>query len=798
MPFSSRPLLVRGKWLNQQHLAGSYGQRVRRLATVSQNTNAPTLSRFETDRYIDYGKLDKNIHIAREELRRPLTYAEKVIYGHLDKPEIAGNIVRGQSYVKVRPSRVALQDVSGQMALLQFMTANLNTVTTPTTLHCDHLIIGSKGHSVDLPKSVNDSKEVFNFLRDACSKYGIGYWKPGSGIIHQVVLENYAYPGGLMLGTDSHTPNAGGLGMGAIGVGGADAVDVMAGLAWELKAPKIIGVHLTGKLSDWASPKDVILKLVGELTVKGATGAILEYFGPGVESISCTGQATICNMGTESGATTSIFPYNESMGKYLEITGRGYLRDSAAQRAHNLRADEGAEYDSVIELDLSTLEPYINGPWTPDLSTANSKFAQVAAEASWPSQLSAGLIGSCTNSSYEDMTRAANLAKQALDAGIKPKIPLYVSVGSEQTQQTLEREGVLEVFEKLGGTLLASACGPCSGSWAREDTKKGTPNSIITSYNRNFTARQDGNPATSAFVASPEMVIAKTIAGDLQFNPITDSLVTPDGGKFSFTPPSGNAIPERYENADSAYTPPPPEAERSSRTVVLPEYSERLQRLVPFKPWNGKDYAELPILIKVKGKCTTDHISPGGPWFRFRGHLENISNGTLIGAINAENDKANLVRNVFTGEYEGVPDVAKDYKSRGVQWVVIADHNYGEGSSREHAALQPRFLNGVAVIAKSFPRLHEANLKKQGMLPLTFVDEADYDRINPSDRISLIGLDRLGPGTNVKMVVKGEDGNQWESELTHSFNEEQVEFFKAGSALNFMGLKATGSSELSL
>ncbi|RFU26055.1 hypothetical protein B7463_g10285, partial [Scytalidium lignicola] len=501
-------------------------------------------------------------------------------------------------------------------------------------------------------------------------------------------------------------------------------------------------------------------------------------------------------MGTETGATTSIFPYTESMGKYLEITRRGYLRNSAERRAHNLRADDGAEYDSVFELDLSTLEPYINGPWTPDLSTTNSNFAQVAAEASWPSQLSAGLIGSCTNSSYEDMTRAASLAKQALEAGIKPKIPLYISVGSQQTQQTLEEEGVLEVFEKLGGTLLASACGPCSGSWVREDIQKGTPNSIITSYNRNFTARQDGNPATSTFVASPEMVVAKTIAGDLQFNPISDSIMRPDGKKFFFVPPSGDSAPERYENADSAYTPPPPENERSSRTVVLPEYSDRLQRLVPFKPWNGQDYVDLPILIKVKGKCTTDHISPGGPWFRYRGHLENISNGTLIGAVNAENNEVNLVQNVFTSEYESVPDLAKDYKHRGVQWVVIADHNYGEGSSREHAALQPRFLNGVAVIAKSFPRLHESNLKKQGMLPLTFVDEADYDRINSRDRISLIGLQGLGPGTKVKMVVKAEHGNTWECDLDHSFNEEQVEFFKAGSALNFMGLKATSPPKL--
>ncbi|KAK0663266.1 Aconitate hydratase [Lasiodiplodia hormozganensis] len=674
------------------------------------------------------------------------------------------------------------------MALIQFMSANLDTVAVPTTVHCDHLVVAKEGSKADLASANSTNLEVYKFLQQVCRKYGAGFWKPGAGIIHQIVLENYAYPGGLMIGTDSHTPNAGGLSMAAIGVGGADAVDVMAGLAWELKTPKVIGVNLTGKLSGWASPKDVILKLAGELTVKGATGSVIEYFGEGVSSLSSTGMATICNMGAETGATTSIFPYTEATAAYLDATSRSYLREEASRWRHNFSADSGAEYDRVINIDLSKLEPFINGPSTPDLATPTSAFKEEVSKNSWPENVSAGLIGSCTNSSFEDLSRAAALAKQAIDAGLKPQAPLYLSPGSEQTRATLEDSGVLSVFDQAGATLLANACGPCCGSWNRQDMEKGVKNSIVTSYNRNFTGRLDSNPATSIFLASPETVIAKTFSGRLDFDPATDEIETPTG-TFKFNPPPPGSLPSHgYNQADYVYAAPP--TERSEVEVDISPSSDRIQRLEPFKPWDGKDFIDLPILIKVEGKCTTDHITHAGPWFRYRGHLENISNNTLIGAVNAANKKVNQVENVFTGEISGVPDTARDYKKRGQQWVVIADHNYGEGSSREHAALQPRFLNGVAIIAKSFARIHESNLKKQGMLPLTFKSDADYDKIQAEDRISLVGLDAFQPGQPVTMRVKRKDGSSWETQLEHTFNQEQIMYFKAGSALNLMAQTA--------
>ncbi|KAL6245180.1 Aconitate hydratase mitochondrial [Rhinocladiella similis] len=750
-------------------------------ATVASVPKTP-MSRFENDRFINFEQLDANIKLIRDRLGRPLTYAEKVLYSHLDQPESA-TIERGVSNLELRPSRVACQDATSQMALLQFMTAGLDKVAVPTTIHCDHLITGRKGNDIDLAAALSSSKEVFDFLEKASQKYGIGYWGPGAGIIHQVVLENYAYPGGLMIGADSHTPNAGGLGMAAIGIGGADAVDVMSGQTWSLKSPSIIGVELTGKLSGWVSPKDIILDITRRLTVKGGTGSIIEYFGSGVHTLSCTGMATITNMGAETGATTSIFPYTDAMGAYLNATGRGYIRDRVQQRLPNLQADEGAEYDQLIKLDLSELEPRINGPFTPDLSTPVSKFGQFVTENNWP-QLTAGLIGSCTNSSFEDMNRVASLAKQALDAGIKPKIPFIVTVGSEQTRRTLEKAGIVDILKQSGGTILANACGPCSGSWTREDVKKGVSNSVISSYNRNFTGRIDGNPETKSFIASPEMVIVKTFAGDLKFDPIRDTIKTPDGKDFKFEPPFGSSLPTRYENADATYKAP---TGGVSGDVYIDPDSERLQRLQPFPAWSGEDYRDLPILVKVKGKCTTDHITPAGPWFRFRGHLENISENTLIGATNAENDEVNSVRNVFTNEYGPIAQTAKDYKARGQPWVIIGDSNYGEGSSREHAALQPRFLNGVAVIARSLARIHETNLKKQGLLALTFDDAADYDRIQPPDRISLVGLDELRPGQQITMQVRRPDGSGWSCQLNHTFTDAQVQYFKHGSALNYMG-----------
>ncbi|GMG40601.1 unnamed protein product [Ambrosiozyma monospora] len=672
------------------------------------------------------------------------------------------------------------------MAILQFMSAGMPSVATPTTVHCDHLIQAQKEGPADLARAIDLNKEVYDFLASACAKYNIGFWKPGSGIIHQIVLENYAFPGNLLIGTDSHTPNAGGLGQLAIGVGGADAVDVMAGLPWELKAPKIIGVKLTGKMSGWTSPKDIILKLAGITTVKGGTGAIVEYFGEGVNTFSCTGMATICNMGAEIGATTSVFPFNNSMVDYLNATGRGQIAEFAkVYQKEYLSADAGAEYDQVIEIDLNTLEPHVNGPFTPDLATPVSKMKEVAVEKDWPLDVRVGLIGSCTNSSYEDMSRAASIIKDAEAHGLSAKALFTVTPGSEQVRATIARDGQLKTFQEFGGKVLANACGPCIGQWDRQDIKKGEKNTIVSSFNRNFTARNDGNTATHAFVASPEMVVAYAISGDLRFNPLTDKLMGADGKEFLLAAPHGDGLPAKgYDAGENTYQAPP--EERADLEVNIAPTSDRLQKLTPFKPWDGKDALNMPILIKSLGKTTTDHISMAGPWLKYRGHLQNISNNYMIGAINAENGKANHVKNHYTGEYNGVPETGAWYRDNGHKWVVIGDENFGEGSSREHAALEPRYLGAFAIITKSFARIHETNLKKQGLLPLNFIHPEDYEKINPDDEIDLVGLTELAPGKPVTMVVHPAEGKSWSTELSHTYNSEQIEWFKYGSALNKM------------
>ncbi|SGY29057.1 BQ5605_C002g01007 [Microbotryum silenes-dioicae] len=785
----------------------------RSLATPASSIGATkvAMSLFEKDKYINYQRIEDNLAVVRQRLDRKLTLSEKVLYGHLDNPHDA-DVRRGASYIKLRPDRVACQDATAQMALLQFMSAGLPTVAVPTTVHCDHLIEAQVGGAKDLARANDINKEVYDFLATCTAKYGIGFWKAGSGIIHQVshylllvysepalalrlnerlpltlqiILENYAYPGGLMIGTDSHTPNAGGLGMIAVGVGGADAVDVIADLPWELKCPKAIGVKLTGKISGWTTPKDVILKVAGILTVKGGTGAIVEYFGEGVNSLSCTGMATICNMGAEIGATTSLFPYNSRMGDYLDATKRPEIRKYAEAFQHNLRADNGADYDRVIEINLSELEPHINGPYTPDLATPLSKFAAAVKANDWPEKLSVGLIGSCTNSSYEDMSRSASIAKEAADHGLKAKAGFTITPGSEQIRATIERDGQMKVLEDAGGLVLANACGPCIGQWDRQDVPKGTKNSIITSYNRNFTGRNDANTATHAFVASPDLVTAMVFAGSMTFNPLTDSLKGADGKEFKFSDPTGKELPPRgYDPGQDTYQAPP--SDRASVNVIVSPSSDRLQVLKPFKKWNGGDPTDMPVLIKAVGKCTTDHISAGGPWLKYRGHLENISQNCLIGAINAANGEANKVQNLLTGEWGPVPKVAAEYRDAGVPWVVIGDENYGEGSSREHAALEPRFLGGAAVITRSFARIHETNLKKQGMLPLNFKNPADYDKVQPDDKVDLIGIKDLAEGSKVEMVLKHKDGKTETIELTHTFNADQIRWHRAGSALNAM------------
>ncbi|KAH8406695.1 hypothetical protein KR222_003781 [Zaprionus bogoriensis] len=745
--------------------------------------NGVPMSKFEKNNFLPFKQMGEKLECVSQRLKGPLTLAEKVLYSHLEDPR--GQVIkRGESYLLLRPDRVAMQDATAQMALMQFISSGLAKVAVPSTVHCDHLIEAQKCGEADLKRAIDTNKEVYDFLSSASAKYGLGFWKPGSGIIHQILLENYAFPGLLMIGTDSHTPNGGGLGGLCIGVGGADAVDVMAGMPWELKCPKVIGVHLTGKIGGWTSPKDVILKVAEILTVKGGTGAIIEYHGKGVDSISCTGQATICNMGAEIGATTSVFPLNERMFTYLKATGRADIAGEAKKFEKLLKPDEGCKYDQVIEIDLDKLEPLVNGPYTPDLAHPISKLGENSAKNGYPIEIKVGLIGSCTNSSYEDMGRCVSIAKDALSHGVKAKIPFNVTPGSEQIRATIDRDGMMKVFADFGATVLANACGPCIGQWDRSDVKKGEKNTIVTSYNRNFTGRNDANPATHCFVTSPEMVTALSIAGCLNFNPLKDELTDKQGKKFKLKPPTGDELPDKgFDPGQDTYTAPP--ADGASVKVVVDPKSERLQLLEPFEKWDGKDYVDLTVLIKIKGKCTTDHISAAGPWLKYRGHLDNISNNMFIGAVNAENNEMNKIKNQSSGQFDTVPKVARDYKANKIKWVAVGEENYGEGSSREHAALEPRHLGGVAIIVKSFARIHETNLKKQGMLALTFANASDYDKVQPTSKISLLNLAQLAPGKPVDCEIKN-GGSSDKIQLNHSFNADQIEWFKAGSALNRM------------
>ena len=739
-----------------------------------------------------YTSLPAKIEAARKTLQRPLTLTEKILYSHLHQDTSLENYERGNSYVDFAPDRVAMQDATAQMALLQFMQAGKGKVAVPSTAHADHLIQAKLGASKDLQESINQNNEVFNFLASVCNKYGIGFWKPGAGIIHQVVLENYAFPGGMMIGTDSHTVNAGGLGMIAIGVGGADAVDVMAGMAWELKMPKLIGVKLTGKLSGWSAPKDVILKVAGILTVKGGTGAVVEYFGEGALSMSCTGKGTICNMGAEIGATTSTFGYDESMDRYLRATDRSDVADLANEVKEHLTGDPEVYanpekyFDQVIEINLSELKPHLNGPFTPDLATVVGEMTEKATKEDWPLDVEWGLIGSCTNSSYEDLSRAASIAKQAVEKGLTTKAKFGINPGSEQVRYTAERDGLLKIFEDLDATIFTNACGPCIGQWARYNDPKNAPkNSIVHSFNRNFAKRADGNPNTHAFVTSPELVAAIAIAGRLDFNPLTDTLTNDKGEQVKLDEPTGFELPPKgFDVEDNGYQAP---AEDGSHVeVVVAPDSNRLQLLEPFAPWEGTDLKGMKLLIKAFGKCTTDHISMAGPWLKYRGHLDNISNNLLIGAVNAYNKETDKVKNQLTGEYGPVPATARAYKAAGIGSVVIGDENYGEGSSREHAAMEPRFLGVRAVIVKSFARIHETNLKKQGMLGLTFVNPTDYDKVQEDDTIDILGLTEFAPKKNLTVVLNHKDGSSDSFEVAHTYNEAQIEWFKEGSALNLI------------
>ena len=738
-----------------------------------------------------YERMPERVNKAREILGRPLTLTEKILYAHLWEELPSQAFVRGKDYVDFAPDRIACQDATAQMALLQFMHAGKSKVAVPTTVHCDHLIQAKEGAETDLKVATEQSKEVFDFLASVSNKYGIGFWKPGAGIIHQIVLENYAFPGGMMIGTDSHTVNAGGLGMLAIGVGGADAVDVMAGMAWELKFPKLIGVKLTGKLSGWTAPKDVILKVADILTVKGGTGAIVEYFGEGAQSLSCTGKGTSCNMGAEIGATTSTFGYDESMRRYLRATGREDVVTAADAVAEYLTADPEVYaqpekyFDQLIEINLSELEPYINGPFTPDRGTPVSKMKEVARENDWPLKVEWGLIGSCTNSSYEDLSRAVSVVKQAVEMGVTPKAAFGINPGSEQIRYTIERDGIMEVFEQLNTKIFTNACGPCIGQWDREGAEKQEKNTIIHSFNRNFSKRADGNPNTHAFVTSPEMVAALAIAGRLDFNPITDTLINDKGEEVKVKPPDGEELPTKgFAVDDPGYQAPAKDG--SGVEVVVSPTSNRLQLLAPFTPWDGKNITGAKLLIKAQGKCTTDHISMAGPWLRFRGHLDNISNNMLIGAVNAFNGKTNEVKNFLTGTYDEVPKVQRAYKAQGIPSIVVGDQNYGEGSSREHAAMEPRHLGVRAVLVKSFARIHETNLKKQGMLALTFANEADYDKIQEDDTINFLDLTEFAPGKPLHLEFVHKDGSKDVIVCNHTYNASQIEWFKAGSALNLI------------
>lgn len=738
--------------------------------------------------------MGERIQRAREIVGRPLTLTEKILYSHLWEGMPSKAYERGKDYVDFAPDRVAMQDATAQMALLQFMQAGRAKVAVPSTVHCDHLIVAKEGSKDDLARAQKENKEVYDFLASVSNKYGIGFWKPGAGIIHQVVLENYAFPGGMMIGTDSHTVNAGGLGMIAIGVGGADACDVMAGLPWELRFPKLIGVKLTGKLNGWASAKDVILKVAGILTVKGGTGFIIEYFGEGALSLSCTGKGTICNMGAEVGATTSTFGYDESMERYLRATNRDDVADAANAIREHLTADPEVYanpekyFDQLIEINLSELEPHLNGPFTPDLATPISKMKEVAEKNGWPTKVEAGLIGSCTNSSYEDISRAASLAKQVAAKGLKPKAEFSITPGSEQVRYTIERDGFIDIFNQIGAKVFANACGPCIGMWARVGAEKKEKNTIVHSFNRNFQSRNDGNPNTYAFVASPEMVTALAIAGDLTFNPMKDTLKNEKGEEVKLDPPVGEELPKKgFAVEDNGYQAPAEDG--SNVQVIVDPNSERLQLLEPFEPWDGKDFTGLKLLIKVKGKCTTDHISMAGPWLKYRGHLDNISNNLLIGATNYFNGKTNEVKNQLTGEYGPVPATQRMYKSKGIGTIVVGDENYGEGSSREHAAMEPRYLGVKAVLVKSFARIHETNLKKQGMLALTFANPSDYDKIQEDDTIDIIGLTEFQEGKPLKIVLHHKDGTKEEILANHSYNKQQIEWFKAGSALNLIRIQ---------
>ncbi len=742
-----------------------------------------------------YQRFERDVGPARERLGRPLTLAEKVLVAHLDDP--AASFERGATYNDLRPDRVAMQDATAQMALLQFMTAGLDEVAVPSTVHCDHLIQAKENGKVDLLAAEQNNAEVYDFLESVSARYDIGFWGPGSGIIHQVVLEQYAFPGGMMVGTDSHTPNAGGLGMVAIGVGGADAVDVMTGFPFNVRWPKLIGVHLTGELNGWSSPKDVILKVAEILTVKGGTGAIVEYFGPGANAISCTGKATICNMGAEIGATTSLFGFDEAMVRYLKSTGREQIADAASSVAHHLRADDevladpAPYYDQLIEIDLSELRPHINGPHTPDLAREVSLLGAEAADAGWPLQISSALVGSCTNSSYEDITRAASILRFAADQGLKVRAPLMITPGSEQVRATIERDGLLGTFEAAGATVLANACGPCIGQWARPADEIDKPNTIVTSYNRNFPKRNDGSAKTLAFVTSPETVVALALAGTLDFDPVAGTLTTEDGRDVRLPEPVGQELPDAgFTPGDNTFV-APPEDRSEVRVQVAPD-SDRLQLLEPFDPWDGEDLRELPILVKAVGKCTTDHISMAGPWLKYRGHLENISGNLFLGAVNAFNGEVGEGLDQLDGQVKPYPEIARHYHEAGQDWIAVGDENWGEGSSREHAAMEPRFRGCRAIIVRSFARIHEANLKKQGVLALTFVEPEVYDAIEERDRISILGLADLAPGRPVECLLTQPDGTSRTFECNHTMSPEHIEWFRAGSALNIIRARTTG------
>ncbi len=737
-----------------------------------------------------YGRYPERIGKAKEILKRPMTLSEKILYSHLHDGVATKEFKRGVDYVDFDPDRVAMQDATAQMAVLQFMLSGKDKVAVPSTIHADHLITAKEGADIDLQIANSKNKEVYDFLQSSAQKYGMGFWKPGAGIIHQIVLENYAFPGGMMIGTDSHTPNAGGLGMIAIGVGGADAVDVMAGMAWELKFPKIIGIKLTGKLSGWVAPKDIILDVAKILTVKGGTGCIIEYFGEGADSLSATGKASICNMGAEVGATTSLFAFDDNNIKYLKATGRADVAEAASAIKEYLRADKEVYdnpekyYDQFIEIDLNTLEPRLNGPYSPDRAWTVSEIKEAAEKNHFHKNMEAGLIGSCTNSSYEDLTRAASIVKDALAKGLKPKASFWVSPGSSQVRYTAERDGLIDTFREIGATVLANACGPCIGQWDRKDADKELPNSIITSFNRNFAKRNDGNPNTHAFVASPDIVTAYTFAGTLEFNPLTDYLINDKGEKVKLSEPHGIDLPPKgFDVEDPGFVAPAQDASKI-KIDVSPE-SERLQLLTPFEPWNGKNFSDLKLLIKAKGKCTTDHISMAGPWLRYRGHLDNISNNLLLGAINAFNGES-TTKNPITGEYDKTPKVARYYRDNNISSIIVGDENYGEGSSREHAAMEPRHMGVKAVIVRSYARIHETNLKKQGVLALTFANPADYDLIQEDDTFDIIDLDKFAPGSTITVVAKHKDGTKDNIKALHTYNKNQIDWFKHGSALNLI------------